>query len=56
MNKYVKNIHAIMGIVILFLLLSQPVLGIPFGIAKVFIIAAGAYAIYLNYKELTPDM
>ena len=56
MNKYVKNMLSIMGVVILFLVLSQPVLGIPFGIAQVFIIVAASYAIYLNYKELATEM
>jgi len=52
MNKNVKNMLTIAGIVAVFLFLAGPVFSIPFGIAHGFILLSGVYATYLNYREL----
>lgn len=50
MNKYHKNIIAIMVIVIISLFSFAYWLNLSFGYGQIFILSGGVYGIYFNFK------
>ncbi|WP_373893203.1 hypothetical protein [Virgibacillus sp. CBA3643] len=55
MNKYHQNIIAIFFIVIISLFLFAYWLDINFGYGQMFLILAGGYGIYLNFKAIKKE-